>query len=131
MPRDYGNPLRYGLLLPLGIVAVLVVGVSVAGAHLISDEADAELRNTLLGGGFGLLVTVIIFLLALWISQSRAEPSGGELPKAPVPLEALPPYQPIRQEPFITIQIPARTMVAVVLSLAVLTMIYFRVLRGD
>jgi hypothetical protein len=122
------------MILPLGMVAAVVVSASIAGAHIISDETDTDLRNTLFGGGFGLVVTFIIFMLALWMSQLRAvraEPPAEELPKALVPLEALPPYQPIRAEPTITIQIPTRTVVALVVSLAVLAMIYLRVLRGE
>lgn len=138
MQQNVSNPLRRaytrGLLLPLGIVAVVVVGASIAGAHLISDESDAALRNTLLGGGIGLVVTFVIFMLALWMSQileERAETSITETPRAPIPLEPLPPYQPMRDEPFITIQIPARTVVVVVVTLTLLIMIYFRVLRGE
>ena len=138
MQQNDSNPLRRiyarGLLLPLGIVAVVVVGACIVGTHIISDESDAALQKTLLGGGVGLVVTFIIFVLALWMSQileGRAGATVAETPRTIVPFEPLPPYQPIRDEPFITIQIPARTMVVVVVLLTLLTMIYFRVLRGE
>ena len=110
------------LLLPFGAaVAVIVI------TFLATTRLEGALYGV--GVGVGIVLVCIVFLLTLWIENRTPPPQ--EAVKAVVPLQPLPPYQPMRQEPVVTIQIPARTAVLVLLMLAVFSVIYFRVLREN
>jgi hypothetical protein len=119
------NQAVYGLLL---LVAVLTL---IVAAYLLTEDTDTSLQIILIGSITGIgLVMAFIFWETSQNSDSNPMPTEGPA-KAVVPLEALPPYQPMRQEPTITIQIPARTVAALVIGLAVLSMIYLRVARQE
>ena len=116
-----------GLLLFVGVLALIVA------AYFLTEDADSSLQIVLIACiiGGGLVMAYAGVSSNNEVADEIASSSSEQPVRAAVPLAPLPPYQLKQPEPTITIQIPARTEVALVLVLVIFSMVYLRIARQD